>query len=115
MGFWHGTLLGAAAIALIATDASAQGVRWNDDGTVDLMLGPDYDDAVISTTREDLGTLCGPEEQPFEGAEISVTVNASGPKGASPARSMPSGQSGRSSPAAVSTSSSCRSASTTLR
>ena len=74
-------LLGAAAIALMATGASAQNVRWHDDGTVDLMLGPDYDDAVITTTREQLGTLFGPDEKPFEGAEISVTVNSSGPKG----------------------------------
>ena len=74
-------LFGAAAIALMATGASAQNVRWNDDGTVDLMLGPDYDDAVITTTREQLGTLFGPDEKPFEGAEISVTVNSSGPKG----------------------------------
>ena len=65
----------------MATGASAQNVRWNDDGTVDLMLGPDYDDAVITTTREQLGTLFGPDEKPFEGAEISVTVNSSGPKG----------------------------------
>ena len=40
MRSWHGTPLGAAAIALIATGASAQGVRWNDDSTADLMLGP---------------------------------------------------------------------------
>jgi multiple sugar transport system substrate-binding protein len=81
MRLWHGTLLGAAAIALLATDAAAQGVRWNDDGTVDLMLGPDYDDAVITTTREELGSLFGPDEKPFEGANITVLTLDSGPKG----------------------------------
>ncbi len=75
-------LLGAAAGVLLASTAMAQEhVRWNDDGTVDLMLGPDYDDTVITTSREELGTLFGPDEKPFEGVEISVTVNSSGPKG----------------------------------
>ena len=69
---WQSRVFGAAAIALIATGASAQNVRWNDDGTVDLMLGPDYDDAVITTSRDQLGTLFGPDEKPFEGAEISA-------------------------------------------
>jgi multiple sugar transport system substrate-binding protein len=82
MRTWRRTLLGAAATALITTTAAAQEhVRWNDDGTVDLMLGPDYDNVVITTTREELGTLFGPDEKPFEGVEISVTVNVGGPKG----------------------------------
>ena len=79
MGYRQRALLGAAALALFASTATAQEhVRWNEDGTVDLMLGPDYDDAVITTTREELGTLFGPDEKPFEGVEISITVNASG-------------------------------------
>ncbi|MGH6896529.1 MAG: hypothetical protein ACREJ5_08270 [Geminicoccaceae bacterium] len=58
-------MLGAAATALIATAAAAQEhVRWNDDGTVDLMLGPDYDNVVITTTQEELGTLFGPDQKP---------------------------------------------------
>jgi multiple sugar transport system substrate-binding protein len=82
MGYRQRALLGAAALALFASTATAQEhVRWNEDGTVDLMLGPDYDDAVITTTREELGTLFGPDEKPFEGVEISITVNASGAKG----------------------------------
>ncbi len=81
MKLWKAALLGAVVGVLLATAVSAQQVRWNDDGTVDLMLGPDYDDAVITTTREELGSLFGPGEKPFEGVEISVTVNASGPKG----------------------------------
>jgi multiple sugar transport system substrate-binding protein len=71
----------AAGVLMASTAMAQEHVRWNDDGTVDLMLGPDYDDTVITTTREELGTLFGPDELPFEGAEISVTVNSSGPKG----------------------------------
>ena len=81
MRLWQGLLLGAAG-ALVATAAAAQEhVRWNDDGTVDLMLGPDYDDAVITATQEELGTLFGPDEKPFEGANITVLTLDSGPKG----------------------------------
>lgn len=82
MQIWQRALLGAAATALIASTAMAQEhVRWNDDGTVDLMLGPDYDNVVITTTREELGTLFGPDEKPFEGANITVLTLDSGPKG----------------------------------
>jgi multiple sugar transport system substrate-binding protein len=82
MGIWRKALLGAAAMTLIAATAAAQEhVRWNDDGTVDLMLGPDYDNVVITTTREELGTLFGPDEKPFEGANITVLTLDSGPKG----------------------------------
>ena len=71
-----------ATTTLLASTAMAQEyVKWNDDGTVDLMLGAEYDDTVITVQQEDLGGLFGPDEKPFEGAEISVTVNASGPKG----------------------------------
>ena len=76
------SLLGVAASVLLASTAMAQEhVRWNDDGTVDLMLGPDYDDAVITTTREELGTLFGPDEKPFEGAEITVYGQFRRPQG----------------------------------
>ena len=78
---WHGALLGMAATTVMATAALAQGVQWNEDGTVDLMLGPDYDDTVITVPQASMGALFGPDEKPFEGAEISVTVNSSGPKG----------------------------------
>ena len=83
----------AAAVALLAglggqgpTAARAQGgdgehVRWNDDGTVDFLLGPEYDDTVITVRQEDLGSLFGPDQRPFEGAEITVLTLDSGPKG----------------------------------
>ncbi len=79
---WKTTGLCAVAATFLASTAMAQEyVKWNDDGTVDLMLGSDYDDTVITVKQEDLGGLFGPGEKPFEGTEISVTVNAAGPKG----------------------------------
>ena len=76
------SLLGVAASALLASTAMAQEhVRWKDDGTVVLMLGEDYNDAVITTTREELGSEFGPDKKPFEGVTITVTVNGAGPKG----------------------------------
>ncbi|MGH1482273.1 MAG: hypothetical protein ACRBM6_26685, partial [Geminicoccales bacterium] len=79
---WQAKTLCVAAATFLASNAMAQEyVKWNDDGTVDLMLGSEYDDTIITVTQEELGGLFGPDEQPFEGAEISVTVNAAGPKG----------------------------------
>jgi multiple sugar transport system substrate-binding protein len=82
MGYRQRALLGAAVMALFASAAMAQEhVRWNDDGTVDLMLGPDYDNAVITASQEELGSLFGPDQKPFEGANITVLTLDSGPKG----------------------------------
>jgi multiple sugar transport system substrate-binding protein len=78
----HAALLGVAMAALSAPVASAgQYVDWKDDGTVDLKLGPDYDNAVITATQEELGTLFGPDEKPFDGVNITVLTLDSGPKG----------------------------------
>lgn len=72
----------AIAAMMAATSASAgEYVDWKNDGTVDLKLGPNYDNVVINVKAEDLGSVFGPGGKPFEGAEISITVNASGPKG----------------------------------
>ena len=71
----------AAALALAAPAAAGDFVDWNDDGTVDLKLGGDYDDTVITVPAADLGALIQQGEQPFEGTEITVTVNSGGPKG----------------------------------
>ena len=80
---WQAKSLGFAAAALLAapTAIAQEHLKWNDDGTVDLMLGAEYDDTVITVRQDDLGGLFGPGEKPFEGEEISVTVNAGGPKG----------------------------------
>jgi len=84
---WQTKSLCFAAATLLASTAIAQEhVKWNDDGTVDLMLGADYDDVVITVDQESLGSLFGPDEQPFEGEEITVLT----------LRSMLSGQCGKS-------------------
>ena len=74
-------LAGAALSVLTLAAAQAQHVEWKDDGTVVLKLGPDYDDAVITAHKDDMGALFGPGEKPFEGEEITVLTLDSGPKG----------------------------------
>ena len=73
----------ACAMVMVAGASASAGeyVDWNDDGTVTLKLGENYDMAEITVRAEDLGALFGEGEQPFEGEEISVTVNAGGIKG----------------------------------
>ncbi len=77
---WRSALLGVAITALMAGGAYAQGkhVQWKDDGSVDLIMD---DGTVITTTRDELGSVFGPGEKPFEGTEITVLVLDSGPKG----------------------------------
>jgi multiple sugar transport system substrate-binding protein len=75
-------LCGAAAVALGMSGAVAgEYVDWLDDGRVILKLGPNYDNATIETTREELGGLFGPDQKPFEGTTITVLTLDSGPKG----------------------------------
>jgi len=74
-------LLGGASLALMTGAASAdQHVVWGED-TVTFTLGERYDNQEIVVPRDKMGALFGPDRKPFEGAEISVTVNAAGPKG----------------------------------
>lgn len=76
-------LLASAGLSLLTVAAAQaqQHVEWKDDGTVLLKLGKDYDDAVITARKEDLGALFGPDQKPFEGEEITVLTLDSGPKG----------------------------------
>ncbi len=78
MSVFKTLLLATAVTALGVASASAQTVNWRDDGGADLILD---DGTVIATAPGELGALFGPGEAPFEGAEITVTVNNSGPKG----------------------------------
>src|SRR3546814_20185510 len=55
-------------------------VKWQGADAVVLGLDPEYA-GTIRLTRDELGTLFGPGEKPFEGEEVTVTVNAGGPKG----------------------------------
>lgn len=76
-------VLGSAAALALSVGAATAGeyVDWNDDGTVTLKLGADYDNVEITVPQESLGSLMGPDEQPFEGSEITVLTLDSGPKG----------------------------------
>jgi len=78
-----GVAVASSMVASLATGAIAQEhVKWNgDDGSVDLMLGADYDNTVITVERDQLGSLFGPGEKPFEGQQITVLTLNSGPKG----------------------------------
>jgi multiple sugar transport system substrate-binding protein len=70
---WRQGLLATLAIAGLAGAAQAgEHVEWLDDGTVLLKLGPDYGDAVIETSRAELGSLFGPDARPYAGATIRV-------------------------------------------
>jgi multiple sugar transport system substrate-binding protein len=80
-------LLSAAAALAIAlpafAPASAQDtkhVKWHDDGTVDLIMDPEYG-GTITTTKDELGALFGPGQKPFDGSTITVLTLDSGPKG----------------------------------
>ena len=79
----NGTMTALALTAVLYGPQAGAGehVDWNDDGTVTLKLGPEYDDRRITVPQEQLGALFGPEEQPFEDVTISVTVNGAGPNG----------------------------------
>ena len=75
----------AAIVYLGAAGAGQAGqyVDWLDDGTVLLKLGPAYDNAVIETSRAELGSSFGPDAKPFDGVTITVlTQDEGGPKGA---------------------------------
>lgn len=74
-------LCASAVLALTAARASAENVEWKDDGTVLIKLGEAYNNQVIQTTKEELGSEFGPGKKPFEGVTITVTVNGAGPKG----------------------------------
>ncbi len=79
MNLWKTCLTCTALSTALSTTAIAGDfVKWNDDGTVNLVM---EDGTTITTTAEQLGKSFGPDQKPFEGVEISVTVNASGPKG----------------------------------
>ena len=75
-------LFALPALTLLAAPALAgQYVEWKDDGTVLLKLGEAYNNQVITTSREELGSEFGPDKQPFKDVTITVTVNGAGPKG----------------------------------
>ncbi len=69
--------LGAGSVGM-----AGQYVDWLDDGTVLLKLGPEYDNAVLETSRAELGSRFGPDKKPFDGVTITILTQDDGPKGA---------------------------------
>jgi multiple sugar transport system substrate-binding protein len=72
----------AALFILVCSWTSAQNgeyTTWNEDGSLTITTFEDGE--VITFAPEDIGSLFGPGQKPFEGASIAVTVNNSGPKG----------------------------------
>ena len=51
------------------------------DGTVLLKLGPDYGDAVIETSVDELGPLLGGDQPPFAGTTVRLLTHDEGPHG----------------------------------
>lgn len=83
MAISRALLLSAALIVLGGAAAVAQNtphVTWHDDGTVTLKSDPEYG-MEIKTTKEELGTLFGPGQRPFEGETVTILTLDSGPKG----------------------------------
>jgi multiple sugar transport system substrate-binding protein len=78
MHLFKKALLASTILAASASLATAQSVKWNADGGADLIMD---DGTVITAGPGDLGSLFGPGEKPFDGVEITITVNAGGPKG----------------------------------
>ena len=80
---WRRWFLAALSATSLAGAAQAgEHVDWLDDDKVMLKLGPAYGDAVIETSRNELGSLFGPEAQPFAGQTIRVLTQNDGPHGA---------------------------------
>lgn len=63
----------------LAAAQDYQNLEWHDDGSVTIITFEDQER--ITIPADQLGTMFGPGERPFEGARIAVTVNSAGPKG----------------------------------
>ena len=62
MRHWKTFLMASTVLATAGALTAVQAgefVDWKDDGTVDIKLGPDYDDTVITVPASDMGTLFG--------------------------------------------------------
>ncbi len=74
--------LAAVAFTLAASAAVAgQYVDWLDDGTVLLKLGPSYENAVIETSRAELGSVLGANSSPYAGTTIHLLTHSEGVHG----------------------------------
>ncbi|HEX6012151.1 MAG TPA: extracellular solute-binding protein, partial [Geminicoccaceae bacterium] len=64
-----------------ATGTAGPHVDWLDDGVVLLKLGPEYDDAVIETSRAELGELLGAGGEPYAGITVRLLTHDEGARG----------------------------------
>src|SRR5687768_17017605 len=78
----QGFLVALAISGLAGAAQAGEHVDWLDDGTVLLKLGPDYGDAVIETSRDELGSAFGPDTKPFACAMVRILTHNEGPHGA---------------------------------
>ncbi|HET6466884.1 MAG TPA: extracellular solute-binding protein [Geminicoccaceae bacterium] len=75
-------LLGGVVLALLAgTAAAGTYVDRLEDGTILLKLGPGYDNAVIETSVDELGSLIGAGGTPFAGTHVTLLTHDEGIKG----------------------------------
>ena len=84
MRAWQRCLVTALVglVPLVATARAGEHVDWLDDGTVLLKLGPAYDNAVLETSRAELGSRFGPDSSPSTGVTVTLLTQDEGPKGA---------------------------------
>ena len=77
-----GWLAGLAFLLIGGSTASAgQYVDRLDDGTVLLKLGPAYENAVIQTSRAELGSVLGDGEAPYAGTTVQLLTHSEGAHG----------------------------------
>ena len=81
MQILQAALFWGIGLGLASGAAAGQYVDWFDDGSVLLKLGPDYDDAIIETSQEELGSLLGPDQAPFADTTVTILTHDEGPKG----------------------------------
>jgi multiple sugar transport system substrate-binding protein len=75
--------LPALLATLLLAPAALAGERVDrlDDGTVLLKLGPEYENAVIETRRDELGPVLGSGGQPYAGTTLRILTHDEGPHG----------------------------------
>jgi multiple sugar transport system substrate-binding protein len=77
------SMLGAFVLCtgFAAIGVAGPHVDWLDDGVVLLKLGPEYDDAVIETSRAELGELLGADQKPYAGLVVRLLTHDEGARG----------------------------------
>ena len=95
----------AALFILGCSGALAQNLEWADDGSVTIITQDDGER--ITIPADQIGTMFGPDQKPFEGVRIAITVILADPKAASQAHCTSLDLPGSNSPEPRSTSLKC--------